>query len=225
LREKPLHASLKQWYAREGDRVEVPVDGFVIDLVRDEQLIEVQTRGFSSMKHKVGTLLGLGHAIRIVHPIPLDTWIAKVDPAGEVLGRRRSPKHGTPIDLFSELVSFPDLLAHPHLEIEVLLTVEEEVRRHTPGRSWRRNGWTVVERRLLEVVDTVPVRHPGDLAALLPGGLPETFTTSDLADKIGRPRRTAQQMAYCLSRAGVIVAVGKQGNTVEYRVEWALRHQ
>ena len=218
LREKPLHASLKRWYAREGDRIEVPVDGFVIDLVRDELLIEVQTRGFSSMRHKVGTLLGLGHAVRIVHPIPLDTWIVKVDAEGGVLGRRRSPKHGTPIDLFSELVSFPDLLVHPHLEIEVLLTVEEEVRRHVPGRSWRRNGWMVVERRLLEVVGTVPVRHRGDLAALLPDDLPPTFTTSDLAEGLERPRRTAQQMAYCLSRAGVIVAVGKQGNTVEYQV-------
>ena len=34
LNEKPLHASLKQWYARPGDRFEVPVDGFVIDIVR-----------------------------------------------------------------------------------------------------------------------------------------------------------------------------------------------
>ena len=36
LNEKPLHASLKQWYARPGDRFEVPVHGFVIDIVRDE---------------------------------------------------------------------------------------------------------------------------------------------------------------------------------------------
>ena len=35
LREKPLHASLKQLYARPGDRAEVAVDGFVIDLVRE----------------------------------------------------------------------------------------------------------------------------------------------------------------------------------------------
>ena len=53
LREKPLHASLKRWYTQTGDRVEVRVDGFVIDIVRDDLLIEVQTRGFSSMKRKV----------------------------------------------------------------------------------------------------------------------------------------------------------------------------
>jgi hypothetical protein len=218
LREKPLHASLKRWYAREGDRVEVPVDGFVIDLVRDDLLIEVQTRGFSSMKQKATALLGLGHRVRIVHPIPIDKWIVKVDADGTVLSRRRSPRHGNPTDLFAELVSFPDLLAHPNLEVEVLLTIEEEYRRHTPDRSWRRKGWTVVERRLIEVVDTLLLTHGEDLTGLLPADLPETFTTADLAEKLGRPRRVAQQMAYCLREVGAIVAVGKHGNAVEYRV-------
>ena len=218
LREKPLHASLKRWYARPGDRVEVPVDGFVIDLVREELLIEVQTRGFSSMKQKAIALLGLGHRVRIIHPIPVDKWIVKLDADGTVLSRRRSPKHGSPTDVFAELVSFPDLLAHPQLEVEVLLTIEEEYRRYTPDRSWRRKGWTVVERRLIEVTDTLLLRHAEDLIGLLPDDLPETFTTADLAEKLGRPRRAAQQMAYCLRKVGAIVAVGKHGPAIEYRV-------
>ena len=53
LRERPLHASLKRWYAEPGDRTEVAVDGYVIDLVRGDLLIEVQTRGLSSARHKV----------------------------------------------------------------------------------------------------------------------------------------------------------------------------
>ena len=40
--EKPLHAALKAWYARAGDRLEVQVDGFIIDIVRDGLLIEIQ---------------------------------------------------------------------------------------------------------------------------------------------------------------------------------------
>ncbi len=218
LREKPLHASLKRWYARSGDRIEVPVDGFVIDLVREDLLIEVQTRGFSSMKQKITTLLDLGHRVRVVHPIPIDKWIVKVDADGTVLSRRRSPRHGNPTDVFAELVSFPNLLADPHLEIDVILTNEEEYRRHTPNRSWRRKGWTIEERRLIDVVDTLLISNTDDLAALLPAGLSDPFTTADLATELGRPRRSAQQMAYCLRIADVIVAVGKRGNAVEYRV-------
>ena len=218
LREKPLHASLKRWYARSGDRIEVPVDGFVIDLVREDLLIEVQTRGFSSMKQKITTLLDLGHRVRVVHPIPIDKWIVKVDADGTVLSRRRSPRHGNPTDVFAELVSFPNLLADPHLEIDVILTNEEEYRRYTPNGSWRRKGWTIEERRLIDVVDTLLISNTDDLTALLPAGLSDPFTTADLATELGRPRRSAQQMAYCLRIADVIVAVGKRGNAVEYRV-------
>jgi len=115
------------------------------------------------------------------------------------------------------LVSFPDLVAHPLLEVHVVLTNEEEYRRHVPGRAWRRRGWMVVERRLVDIVDTVMISSVDDLAEFIPAGLPETFTTEDLATALGRPRRAAQQMAYCLRTLEVIDPVGKIGNTVQYR--------
>lgn len=219
LREKPLHASLKTWCARPGDRFEVPVDGFVIDLVRDDLLIEVQTRGFSSMKRKIASLLESGHRVRIVHSIPVDRWIVKVDTDGTILSRRRSPKHGKPADIFAELVSFPELLTRAQLEIEVVMSNEEEYRRHTPGMAWRRNGWTVIERRLLEVVDSLLLEHTEDYVALVPKGLPEAFTTADIAGRLGQPLRSAQQMAYCLRKMGLVVAIGKRGNSVEYEMK------
>lgn len=217
LREKPLHASLKRWYARPGDEIEVPVDGYVIDLVRGDLLVEVQTTGFSSIKQKIIDLLELGHRIRIVHPIPVDKWIVKVDDDGTILSRRRSPKHGMPADVFTELVSFPALMTRATLGVEVVLTNEEEYRRHTPDKAWRRKGWSVMERRLIEVVDQVLLEGNDGPIALIPSGLPDPFTTADLARQLGRPRRTAQQMAYCLREMGAIVTVGKRGNAFEYR--------
>jgi hypothetical protein len=218
LREKPLHASLKQWYAEPGDKVECPVDGFVIDLVRGDLLIEIQTSGFSSMKQKVLALLDAGHRVRIVHPIPVDRWIVKVDDDGTVLSRRRSPRHGKPTDVFSELVSFPGSMANPGLEVEVVMTIEEQYRAHTPDRAWRRKGWTVLERRLLDVVETLLLAGPDDLIGLLPEGLPDEFTTADIATRLGRGKRTGQQMAYCLRTMGAVVAVGKAGNSVLYQL-------
>lgn len=218
LREKPLHASLKRWYARTGDRVEVPVDGYVIDLVRGPLLIEVQTRGFSAMRPKVEALLARGHRMRVVHPIAVDRWIVQVAENGVVMGRRRSPRHGLAADLAIELVSCAQLLLDPGFEIEVLLTAEEEVRRHVPGRCWRRRGWMVMERRLIDVVERVVIARPADLLALLPDGLPDPFTTADVAAQLGRPRRMAQQLAYCLRTVGLIEAVSRRANAAEYRV-------
>lgn len=210
-----MHAALKRWYAEDGDHIEEPVDGFVIDLVRSGLLIEIQTRGFSSMKRKLATLLD-GHAVRVVHPIALEKWIVKLDTAGQVASRRRSPKRGAAVDLFGELVSFPELVAHPNFTIEVLLVTEEELRRFDGTKAWRRKGWVVEERRLLEVVDRLIIESPADLASFLPSDVPREFTTADLSDALRRHRRLAQQMTYCLRRAGVITMVGKDGNSIVY---------
>jgi hypothetical protein len=216
LGEKPLHAALKRWYAAPGDLVEHPVDAFVIDLVRGEQLIEIQTRSFSSMRRKLATLLDLGHPVHVVHPVACETMLVKVDDAGEVT-RRRSPRRGDVVDLFAELVSLAPLLARAGLTFEVVLVRQEELRRFDGQRAWRRRGWVVEERRLVEVLDRVALGSPDDLAALLPAGLPDEFTTADLAACLGRPRRLAQQMTYCLRHAGVVDIVGKQGNAIVHR--------
>ncbi len=216
LNESPLHAALKRWYARPGDRIEVEVDGFIIDIVRDDLLIEIQTGNLSSIRHKLRTLAE-HHSIRLVYPIPRDKWIIRLAEDGQsALSRRMSPKHGHVEDLFAELVSLPRLLANPNFSLDVLLTQEEEIRRYDATRAWRRRGWVTHERRLLEVLDRRRFRTPADLRELLPATLEEPFTTSDLAAAIDRPRRLAQRMAYCLRKMGVIRAVGKEGNALLY---------
>ncbi len=218
LREKPLHASLKQWCAEEGDRFEVKLDRYVIDVVRDDLLIEIQTSGFSSMKKKLHRLLELGHRVRVVHPVAVEKTIIRVSDNGEVLGKRRSPKRGSPLDIFAELVSFPELVAHPGLEIRIVLTIQDEYRKHEDNRAWRRKGWVVQERRLVAITDVVSLDTPDALSGMLPAGLPEMFTTADIAATARCPRRVAQQMAYCLRHADAIEIAGKNGNTIEYRL-------
>jgi len=214
LRERHLHATLKRWYAQPGDREEVPVGRYVVDLVRGDVLIEIQTRGFAGMKPKVKTLLARGHRLRVVHPIAVNRWIVNVDPDGTVLTRRLSPRHGALADIASELITFPELLLQLNFEVEVLLTAEEEYRHLVPGTCWRRKGWTVIERRLVDVLDQVVLARASDLLKLLPGELPERFTTAELAAGLRRPRRVAQHVAYCMARTGVIDVVGKRGHAV-----------
>ena len=217
LREKPLHAALKRWCAEPGDRFEVAVDGFVIDVVREGLLIEVQTSSFAKVRRKLTALLEAGHAVRMVYPIALEKVIVRLGDHGEILSRRRSPKHGMPQDVFAELVSLPTMIDEPGMELEIVMVREEEIRRHQPGKAWRRKGWVVEERHLIEVAEAYRLGSSEDLASLLPGSLPDVFTTADLASELGRPKRLAQQMTYCLRNAGRIVQVGKRGNAIEYR--------
>lgn len=212
--EKPLHAGVKAWYTRPGDLQETAIGGYVIDIVRGDLLVEIQTGGFAAIRRKLYALLA-GHRVRLVHPVAVDRWIVRQDANGRVLGRRKSPRHGSVVDVFDALVSFPELVAHPAFSLEVLLSQEEEVRRRDPSRR-RKRGWVTCERRLLGVTSSRLISSPEDLAALLPSGLAEPFTTAALALSMARPRRLAQRMAYCLRGCGVIELVGKQGNSLLY---------
>src|ERR671919_699319 len=92
LNEKPLHASLKQWYAQPGDRLEVPVDRFVVDIVRDDLLIEIQTRNFASINSKLRTLTR-SYQVRLVYPVVQEKWIVRsAKRGGGIPVRRKSPK-------------------------------------------------------------------------------------------------------------------------------------
>ena len=216
LNEKPLHAALKAWYAQPDDRFEVDVDGSVIDILRGELLVEIQTRSFSALKRKLEKLV-VNHAVRLVYPIAAEKWIVRLSDDGTVSGgRRKSPKHGAMSGLFRELVSFPHLISHHNFALEVLLIQEEEVRQQGLARNWRRRGWGTVERRLVQVVDRRLFAAPADLAALIPASLEEPFTSAGLADAMNQPRWLAQKMVYCLRGMGAIAEAGKQGKASRY---------
>jgi hypothetical protein len=219
--EKALHLDLKAWYAQPDDQFEVPVDGYIIDLVRADLLVEIQTRNFAAIRPKLIKLLPQ-HPIRLVFPIAQEKWIVKLDPTDkQIVSRRKSPKYGTIEHIFHELVHIPTLLLDPNFSLEVLLIREEETRRPNENFRWRRRPWITQERRLLQVVGHYHFATPCDLAELLPPGLSEPFTTSDLAAASVQPRALAQKMAYCLAKMGVLQVVGKQRNTLLYQVQVA----
>jgi hypothetical protein len=216
LNEGHLHASLRSSYLEPGDLTEATVDGYIVDILRPGLIIEIQTASFSKIARKVRDLV-TRHKVRLVHPVARDRWIVKLPKEiGDGISRRKSPSHLGAIDLFCELVSFPELIAHENLEIDVVLTEEESVWSYHGRRGWRRRGWVTLERRLLHVYDTVRLQTRADYAALMPPGLPDRFLTADLAREIKRPRRVAQQVAYCLRKGGLIEKVGAQGNAVVY---------
>lgn len=216
LNERSLHAALKEWYRCPGDRLEVEVEGFIVDIVRDDLMIEIQTRNFAAIKAKLMALTER-HPTRLVYPIAERKWIVKVMEDGQTpISRRRSPKRGAFELVFGELVRFPTLLANPQFSLDVLLIHEEEQRCYEAGRAWRRKGWVTHDRRLLQVVDRRLFESPRDLADLIPADLDGPFTTADLAQAIHRPRWLAQKMAYCLRELGAIERIGQQGNAHVY---------
>ena len=155
--------------------------------------------------------------MRLVYPITYEKWLIKLPKDGKGKStRRKSPKRGRVEELFYEMVSFPELLANPNFSIEVVMTREEELRKYNENLNWRRRGWGIVERHLLEVVDQILFEESADWLALLPKGI-EEFTTKELSDALGINRKLSQKMAYCLRKVDVIELMGKEGRANLYR--------
>jgi hypothetical protein len=216
LNEQPLHAALKAWYAGPDDQVEVSIDGYVIDLVQNDLLIEIQTGNFSSIKRKLCDLVNR-YPVRLIYPIAVEKWLIKLPKQGwDHSQRRKSPKRGRVEVLFGELVSFPQLLLENNFSLEIVLIQEEEVRRYVGKKPRHKNGWVTVERWLLNVVTQRMFEKPSDMSDLLPLELPQEFTTLDLAQALDGPRWLAQKMAYCLREMDEIIQVGKRGRSYIY---------
>jgi len=215
LGEKSLHASLKLWLSEPGDAFEVRVKGYCVDILRGDTIIEIQTGQFRVMKKKLGVLLD-DHPVRLVYPVAGERWLTRVSEDGEVLSRRRSPKRGTVLQVFDELLSFPHLLSHPNFTLEVIIVCDEEHRCDDGKGSWRRKRVSILDRKLLHVLDHHIYRTPSDLAAILPVSLLQPFSAKDVAKELATPLRTARKTLYCLKRMGALTQVGKQGNTLLY---------
>jgi hypothetical protein len=219
LRESDLHAALKQHYARPSDRLEVALDGYVIDIVRGDELLEIQTHNFAALKRKLPQLLE-SHRVRLIYPIAQAKWIARVKADGHTLmSRRKSPRRGGVEEVFMELVSLPELMAHPNFTLEVVLIHEEEWRCARSGRRrYRAREWRVCNRRLLNVLEAIEFAAPSDFRRFIPSDLSTPFTSRELAAALRRPAYFAHKITYCLRKMGVLQVVGKRHRAWLYEV-------
>ena len=217
LNERSLHRALKAHYAVPGSQTEQAIDGYVADIVIDGRIIEIHTGIFSPLKRKLPRLLE-GNRVTLVHPIARDRYIVKPTADGKgIMSRRMSPKHGSVFTIFAALASIPTLLGNSNLTLEVVITVEEEVRVADARRNRRRGGWTAIDRRLVEIVEVHRIERMADLFAMLDAKLAVEFTTADLANAMRSPRRLGQQAAFCFREAGLTEICGKDGNALVYR--------
>jgi hypothetical protein len=216
LVESSLHDSIKEWYFQPRDKLEESIGRYVIDIVRGEVLVEIQTKNFSTIKKKLEDLL-TSHRVRLIYPVHCLKWIVRLEKSNlKILSRRKSPKKGRVEDIFSELVYISDLLCEKNFSLEVVLVHSEEVLVNDGRGSWRRRGWSIHDRKLLKVIDKKDFNTAENLRELLPIDLPPKFTTLDLSKSLAIRVSLARKMVYCLRKIEVISVVGKRGRMFLY---------
>lgn len=211
-----LHLALQQHYARDTGVIEARRGRYRIDVLRDDVAYEIQTGSFHQLRQKIETLSQDMHVV-VVYPLPWRKTIVRVAPdTGEELSARKSPKRGSVLDVFADLRDIARLLAKPNISLEIVKTIERELRCDDGKGSYRRRGVSVVGRELVEILETLRFDTPPDYLTLLPSNLPAQFTVADLAQAAGINRWLAGHMAYTLYHVGATCRVGKRGNAHVY---------
>jgi hypothetical protein len=216
--ETSLHRDLKSHYAGDDAQFEVSLDGYRIDVISDDRLVEIQHGALAAIRDKVRKLLKK-HTVLVVKPIVVQkTLIKRASKDGPVVGRRLSPKRGTLFDLFDDLIHFTRVFPHKRLTLEVPLVDIEEWRYpgHGRRRRWRDNDHQIEDQKLVAVRETYRFRTAADLAALVRDPLPNPFHTGHLSESLQVRRWIAQRIAYCFRQMGAVREVGKQGNARLY---------
>lgn len=219
LGEKSLHAVLKRYYQPDESLHERKVGRMTVDaILSDGSILEVQTRGFSSLRKKLPVLLSCGQ-VHLIAPVVQKKWVCWLEPAtGEVVSRRRSPKQYFPIDLSRELSCIREFLSHPNLTVHFPLLEAEEYRLLDGWGNEGKRGSTRYERIPLALLDEWIIRRPEEYTLLLPEGLPKAFTVKELQQAARVSSMCAYSAAAILRHLGLIHTVGKQGRAALWTV-------
>jgi len=82
--ERSLHSALKKWYSRQGDKLEEKVDNYIVDIVGNDELIEIQTKNLAKIKNKV-LRLSKDHKVCLVFPVAQKKQITVISEDGEII--------------------------------------------------------------------------------------------------------------------------------------------
>jgi hypothetical protein len=216
--ETSLHRDLKTLYAGQDAQFEVSLGDYRIDVMSGDHLVEIQHGSLAAIRDKVRTLLN-DHPVVVVKPIVVQKVLVKrACKDGPIIGRRVSPKRGTLLDLFDELVHFTRVFPHERLTLDVPLVDIEEWRYpgHGRRRRWRLTDYQIEDQKLVVAHATYRFQTAADLARLVKRPMPQPFHTGHLAESLHVHRWMAQRIAYCFRQTGAVCEVGKQGNTRLY---------
>lgn len=218
LGEKTLHAVVKRYMEPYDGSHEVKIGSYVADIVGENGIVEIQTRGFDRLRGKLADFLEVA-VVTVVYPIARTKWLVWIDPeTGETTQKRKSPKRGTAFEAFFELYRIKPLLNHPNLRILLLLVDIEEYRNLNGWSENRKRGSSRYERIPLELAGEVFIENTGDYAKLIPNGLPNQFTSKDYAKASGLSLDGAQTALNVLGHVGAVRKTGKQGRLNLYEI-------
>lgn len=218
LSEKTVHAILKNYYEPDEDYHEIPVNGYVADIYRDGNIIEIQTANFNKLRNKLDVFLNDYH-VTVVYPMPYIKWLSWLDEETGYIGpKRKSPKKGNPYEAFYQLYKIKSYLTNPNIRIKIVMMNMEEIRLLNGWSKDKKKGSSRFDRIPTEIVEEIDLYSLEDYMQMVPIELAETFCSKDYAKASHLSIGMAQTALNILTYTGTVKRIDKRGNEILYNI-------
>lgn len=218
LSEKTVHAVFKEYFAPQKENQEVKIGRFYADICAGNEITEIQTAHFDKLREKLNAFL-TDYVVTVVYPIPHVKYMIWIDPeTGELSKKRKSPKTGTPYQVFRELYKIKNHLKHPNLRIRLVLFDAEEYRMLNGWSQNKKKGSTRFDRLPTALFDEIYLECAKDYLQFVPYEL-DRFTSAQFAKSTKMNRNSAGTVLNILYDLGVVDRVGKNGNSYLYEAK------
>lgn len=218
LKEKTLHAILKDYYAPNKEMQEVKVDGFVADICTGKEIIEIQTAGLDKMRPKLEHFLP-DYPVTIVYPIPKIKYLIWInEETGECSRPRKSTLKGSVYRAFYELYKIKPYLSHQNLHLCFPLLEVEEYRLLNGWSRDKKRGSCRYDRIPSALLDEIRFDGADDYRKLIPPDLPEPFTAKELGEAVREKKEAAGRVLHILNYLNVVERCGNKGRYYSYRL-------
>lgn len=216
LAEKTVHAVLKNYISPDMNNHEIKIAGYVADIYTGQEIIEVQTRNFNTLRRKLRAFLKLA-PVTIVYPIPNTKWIRWINPqTGEISPPRKSPKRGQPYAIFPELYKIKDFLLDPNIRLRIELIDLEEYRYLDGWSKDLKKGSSRCDQIPMQLAKEFFISSVSDYQQLIPDTLTDEFTAKDYRKASGLSLSAAQTSLNILYYVGAVDRIGKKGRAFLY---------
>ena len=215
-REKKLHIMMKRYFEDDPRYHEVPTNGFIADIRRDDAITEIETAGFTGLKPKLEAYLP-DYRVTLVHPLAGRKYVSWIDPdTREISGRKRSPKKEGLYDLLFEMVYILPYVADPKLTVLGPVLEMDEYRLLDGWSRDRKRGSHRYERVPIDLYDMIELAGDEDYRRAIPESLGERFTVKDFRSAVRLADYPARAIVKVLLARGVIREAGKDGRSMTY---------
>ncbi len=216
--EGEVHAALKRLYEPDETYHEVRCLGYIADVLHGNEIVEIQTKGFSGMRDKLDAFLS-AYDVTVVYPVLRTKTVRWIDPStGELSKPRKSPKKGTERDLLTELYGVAGFVNNDRFHLHVVLCDAEEIRSLDGWSRDKKKGSSRFSLSPVAIGDRLIYDNVSDLKTLIPPELPEEFTRKDLSKLLRLNGMRLSCALRSILSLGFAKQIGKQGRANLYRL-------